>query len=76
MDKLTLRKLYNTDFPTLYWKILRNVDSISDFDYETILALGTFLINLEDDSLQKLGYRLFLMYSKATRDYKPLYKVS
>ncbi|EAJ9110023.1 DEAD/DEAH box helicase, partial [Campylobacter jejuni] len=33
-------------------------------------------VGLEDTKLQKLGYRLFLLYSKSTNDYKPLYEVS
>ena len=75
MDKLTLKKLYNTEFPELYGKLLIGVE-LSDIELEKILSIGIFLIGLEDKNLQKLGYRLFLLYSKITNDYKPLYELS
>lgn len=75
MDRLTLRKLYNTEFPRLYEKILKNED-LSDLELEKVLSIGIFLVGLEDTKLQKLGYRLFLLYSKITHDYKPLYEIS
>ena len=75
MDKLTLRKLYNTEFPELYKKLQIGV-KLSDIELEKILSIGIFLIGLEDKNLQKLGYRLFLLYSKTTDDYKPLYELS
>lgn len=75
MDRLTLRKLYNTEFPKLYAKFLKN-EKLSNSELEKILSIGIFLVGLEDTKLQKLGYRLFLLYSKSTNDYKPLYEVS
>lgn len=75
MDKLTLRKLYNTEFPELYKKLQIGV-KLSDIELEKILSIGIFLTGLEDKNLQKLGYRLFLLYSKITDDYKPLYELS
>ena len=75
MDKLTLRKLYNTEFPELYKKLQIGV-KLSDIELEKILSIGIFLTGLEDKNLQKLGYRLFLLYSKITEDYKPLYELS
>lgn len=75
MDKLTLRKLYNTEFPELYKKLLIGND-LSDVELEKILSIGIFLVGLEDEILQKLGYRLFLLYGKVTNDYKPLYELS
>lgn len=75
MDKLTLRKLYNTRFPQLYKKMLKN-EKMSKIELEKILSIGIFLIGLEDKNLQKLGYRLFLLYSRTTNDYKPLYELS
>lgn len=75
MDKLTLRELYNTEFPELYKKLQIGVE-LSDIELEKILSIGIFLTGLEDEDLQKLGYRLFLLYSKITDDYKPLYELS
>lgn len=54
MDRLTLRKLYNTEFSRLYEKILKNED-LSDLELEKVLSIGIFLVGLEDTNLQKLG---------------------
>ena len=35
MDKLTLKKLYNTNFPNIYWKLLRD-EELSKNELETI----------------------------------------
>lgn len=75
MDKLTLTKLYNTTFPYLYKKLLKN-ENMTKLELEKILSIGIFLIGLKEENLQKLGYRLFLLYSKVTNDYKPLYELS
>lgn len=75
MDKLTLRKLYNTEFPELYKKLQIGIE-LSDEELEKILSIGIFLTGLDNKNLQRLGYRLFLLYSKITDDYKPLYELS
>ena len=75
MDKLTLKKLYNTDFPKIYWKLLRN-DELRENELETILAIGLYFTGLDNVIFQKFGYRLFLLYSNKTNDYKPLYELS
>lgn len=75
MDKLTLRKLYNTEFPELYKKLQIGVE-LSDIELEKILSIGIFLARSDNKKLKRLGYRLFLLYSKITDDYKPLYELS
>ena len=75
MDKLTLRKLYNTEFPELYKKLQIGIE-LSDEELEKILSIGIFLTGLDNKNLQRLGYRLFLLYSKISDDYKPLYELS
>lgn len=75
MEKLTLRKLYNTEFPELYKKLQIGVE-LSDIELEKILSIGIFLARLDNKNLKRLGYRLFLLYSKITDDYKPLYELS
>ena len=75
MNKLTLKELYNiTNFFILYKKLLQNND-ISEFELKKILSAGIFLVGAEDVHLQNLGYRIFLLYSKFTNDYKPLYEL-
>lgn len=76
MKTLTLKRLYNTEFNSLYWKFLSNPDSMNSKELEVLLSLGTYFVGLEDESIQKLGYRIFLLYSKNTGDYKPLYELS
>lgn len=75
MDKLTLKKLYNTEFSELYGKLQMNAE-LSEVELEKILSVGIFLTRLDNKNLQRLGYRLFLLYSKITDDYKPLYELS
>ncbi len=76
MKTLTLKRLYNTEFNSIYWKFLSNPESMNSKELEVLLSLGTYFVGLEDESIQKLGYRIFLLYSKNTGDYKPLYELS
>ena len=75
MDKLTLKKLYNTAFPELYGRFLMN-EELPKVELEKLLSVGIFLARLDNKNLQRLGYRLFLLYGKKTKDYKPLYELS
>lgn len=75
MDKLTLKKLYNTNFPKIYWKLLRD-DEMIDSELEAILAIGLYFTGLDNEIFQRFGYRLFLLYTNKTGDYKPLYELS
>ena len=75
MDKLTLKKLYNTEFPELYGRFLMN-EELPKVELEKLLSVGIFLARLDNKNLQRLGYRLFLLYGKKTKDYKPLYELS
>lgn len=76
MKILTLRRLYNTKFKHLYWKLLSTPENITSKDFEVLLSLGIYFVSLKDEAIQKLGYRIFLLYSKNTGDYKPLYELS
>lgn len=76
MKKLTLKRLYNTKFKELYWKLLTKPDEMDVKEYEILLSLGMYFVGRENEHIRKLGYRLFLLYSKQTTDYKPLYELS
>lgn len=76
MNKLTLKRLYNTGFKALYWKLLSNPSEMTNTDLIKILELGSYFVTRDNADIQKLGYRLFLLYSKLTGDYKPLYEIS
>lgn len=76
MQTLTLKRLYNTEFKSLYWKFLSSPGNMTIKELEVLLSLGTYFVSLENEHIQKLGYRIFLLYSKYTEDYKPLYELS
>ena len=76
MKILTLRRLYKTKFKHLYWKLLSTPENISSKEFEVLRSLGIYFVSLKDEAIQKLGYRIFLLYSKNTGDYKPLYELS
>lgn len=71
---LTLQRLKNTNFPNIYEKFLLNPDE--DIDYKTILSIAIILINSEDKYIQKLGYRIVVLYCNQTNDYNPLYEIA
>lgn len=75
VNLLTLKKLYNTGFPDLYYKFLKQ-EITDESDLEKILSLAIYFVCLDNKELIKLGYRLFILYSQYTYDYKPLYEVS
>lgn len=75
VNLLTLKKLYNTGFPDLYYKFFKQ-EIIDESDLEKILSLAIYFVCLDNKELVKLGYRLFILYSQYTYDYKPLYEVS
>ncbi len=75
MNQLTLRKLKNTDFPNLYKKLL-TAGHLTNQELRTVLALIISFLGFDDKHINDLGYRMLLLYSKNTNDYKPLYEVS
>lgn len=75
MSELTLEKLYNTKFSELYKRLLKN-KKLNNKELEKILSIGIILVCLDDEKLNRLGYKIFLLYTRATRDYKPLYELS
>lgn len=74
-NDLTLRKLYNTDFPQAYEEFLLEIN-MNRGKYVRILALATLFINSIDENIKKLGYRIIVIYCNRTNDYKPLYDVA
>lgn len=72
---LTLQRLKNTDFPSIYKNLLTNASS-AEVDYHTLLSLAVILINSTNIFVQRLGYRMIVLYCNQTRDYQPLYEIS
>ncbi len=62
MDKLTLKKLYNTEFPELYGRV---TDRCRVIWYRTRKNIIYRIFDqLEDKNLKKVGYRLFCRIAK------------
>lgn len=72
---LTIKRLKNTNFPTLYKSFLLNKD-MNNNTYFKMLSLATIFLNSSNDFIKQLGYRILIIYSNQTNDYKPLYEVS
>ena len=75
-NKLTLRKLKNTGFPGLYKTFMINPDQKNKKELVSILSIAIVLINLDDEVLQHLGYRIIVEYCNRSRNYHPLYEVA
>lgn len=72
---ISLRSLRKSRFPELYSKLLLG-KSLSLGEQTGLLELAVLLINSEDESTQKLGYRMVLLYSNLLKDYAPLYDLA
>lgn len=75
MSGLTLRKIKNTSFPSLYRRFLLD-DGLSNDDYRRMLSLAIIFINSENIFVQQLGYRIIVIYGNRTKDYLPLYEIA
>ena len=72
---LTMRKIKNTDFPNLYERFLLD-QNLTRGDYEAILSLAVVFLNSDNLLVQKLGYRIIVIYTNRTRDFAPLYEIA
>ncbi|MEG1567692.1 MAG: DEAD/DEAH box helicase [Anaerovoracaceae bacterium] len=72
---LTLRRLKRTGFPSIYKNLIIHEEH-ADTDYHSMLSLAVILINSKDIYVQRLGYRMVVMYCNQTNDYQPLYEIS
>lgn len=72
---LTLKNLRTTRFSQSYEDFLldRNMNSNK---YMVILSLAILFINNSNKNIQRLGYRIIVIYSNRTKDYKPLYEIA
>ena len=72
---LTIRKIKNTDFPKLYECFLLD-QNMTRGDYEAILAVAIVFLNSDNLTVQKLGYRIIVIYTNRTKDFAPLYEIA
>ncbi|MGX5728578.1 DEAD/DEAH box helicase [Metapseudomonas otitidis] len=75
MAELTLRRLKNTEFSSLYRKVIRGV-KIEEIDRVKLLAIAIVLINQTCPNLKRLGYRITLFYGNSTGDFSALMDVA
>ncbi|WP_252248166.1 DEAD/DEAH box helicase [Clostridium sp. ZBS20] len=75
MKDLSIKRLKNTSFVSLYSDFILNRNMCSN-KYMKILALATIFLNSNDEYIKHLGYRMIIIYSNQTNDYKPLYEVA
>ncbi|MFM5441592.1 DEAD/DEAH box helicase [Aeromonas enteropelogenes] len=75
MQELTIRKLANTRFKDLYFKLLKE-DAMEDSDVVKLLAIAVLLLNHQTPEIKHLGYRIILFYGNLTGRYEALYDVA
>ena len=73
--QLTFARLKNTKFLELYERLYKK-DEISIKEKYKILALSILFLNQSDINLQRFGYRIIVLYTNKTNDYKPLYDIT
>lgn len=74
-NELTLLRLKNTVFPELYSRYMLNED-LPLHDMEKLLSVAVYLVNIENVTLQHLGYRIIVDYCNNSRNYRPLYEIA
>ena len=72
---LTLAKIRNTDFASLYDRFIIG-EKLSQKQYEILLAIAICFTNADDTNVQQLGYRIVVEYCNQTDDYIPLYEIA
>lgn len=72
---LTLAKIRNTDFASLYDRFVVG-EKLSQKQYEILLAIAICFTNADDINVQQLGYRIVVEYCNQTNDYIPLYEIA
>ena len=72
---LTLAKIKNTDFASLYDRFIIG-EKLSKKQYEILLAIAICFANADDINVQQLGYRIVVEYCNQTNDYIPLYEIA
>lgn len=72
---LTLRKIKNTNFASLYGSFIVG-NKLNKKQYESLLAIAICFTNADNMHVQHLGYRIIVDYCNQTGDYIPLYEIA
>lgn len=75
MQELTIRKLANTKFKDLYFRLLSQSE-MEDSEVVKLLAIAVLLLNHQTSEIRRLGYRIILFYGNLTGRYDALYDVA
>lgn len=75
MQELTIRKLANTKFKDLYFRLLSKAE-MEDSEVVKLLAIAVLLLNHQTLEIRRLGYRIILFYGNLTGRYEALYDVA
>ena len=75
MDDLSLRIIRDTDFIKLYNKVIFESEPNYNEKY-SFLKLAVMFLNVKNQAVNDLGYRMVLKYSNKFKDFIPLYDVS
>lgn len=75
MQELTIRKLANTKFKDLYFRLLSKYE-MEDSEVVKLLAIAVLLLNHQTPEIKRLGYRIILFYGNLTGRYEALYDVA
>ncbi len=72
---LTLRKLNNTNFASLYDRFIVG-EELSPKEYECLLTIAICFTNATDVLVQQLGYRIIVEFCNQKNSYTSLYEIS
>lgn len=75
INNLTIRIINNTNFPEAYEDFLLN-RNMNELKYRKMLSLATLFLNSLNKNIQRLGYRIIVIYCNRTEDYNPLYDIA
>ena len=75
MENLTIKKLANTKFKSLYFQLLKG-DELDNAEIIKLLAIAVLLLNHTTLAIRRLGYRIILFYGNASGQYQALYDVA
>lgn len=67
--------LDDSKFLDLYSRLMQD-QPLSDIEYIDVLRFAILFMRSTDDIVSRLGYRIVLQYSEATRDYQPLHEIA
>lgn len=75
MSDLSIRKIKNTSFPALYKKLLIG-EILTEKEQEKLLQIAVIFINSDNLYVNRLGYRIIVLFSNRFDNYAPLYEIS